>query len=230
MLAVEKLLFWRGKNPVLDGISFDLPGAGIVPLMGYNGAGKTTLLKILSGNLIPDSGSISWDSQPWFKSWEVPVQIGYLPENFAPPQCLTSRQYLGFTRQFNQASVEQSTFLIQELGLEEQLDRPIGKLSKGFCQRLGLAQAFMGNKQLILLDEPINGFDLAAQECFWNLLDSRKSDTLILFSTHYLEGIQGRCTHVLLLQNHVLHVLTPEEIISRFAKSSGQVFFEENLL
>ncbi len=204
MIAVQKLTKKYDKIVALDDVSFDVEKGEIVGLLGHNGAGKTTAMKIMTGFLEPTNGTVSVGGIDVQKDRiGVQKQIGYLPES-APlyPEMLV-QEYLqmmcdlrSLPREAQRKAISRA---VHATGLEPRLVQPIGTLSKGFRQRVGLAQAILHDPDLLVLDEPTNGLDpVQIVEIRALIRDLAKTSTVIL-STHILPEIEAVCDRVVIL-------------------------------
>lgn len=204
MLRVQAVSKRYGKVQALKEVSFDVPKGQVLGLLGQNGAGKTSLLNLLSGFLPASSGSIVINGHDLFtEPLLAKSEIGYLPE--VPPLYpeMKVREYLRFCCDLKAVvKAEQANHideLIQRCGLQSVSHRLAGMLSKGFRQRLGLAQALCGTPALILLDEPTAGFDPAQAVEFRSLIASLAKRHTIVFSSHILSEVQAICDRVLII-------------------------------
>ncbi|MFC1746583.1 ABC transporter ATP-binding protein [Candidatus Riflebacteria bacterium] len=192
-----------GKFMALNHISFSLRQNRITGLLGPNGAGKSTIFKIITGQLLPDSGNMYSSEKEISPDALAPI-LGYLPERF--PVSMTERvgEYLKAVAIFKQVkrhSIGESLdWLCSFLELSEVWDKFCYQLSRGFAQRVGLAQAIINKPGLLLLDEPTSGLDPSQIVSFKELLKNLP-DTTILFSSHILSHLQDLATEVIIL-NH----------------------------
>ena len=195
-----------GPIEALRGVSFHIAPGEIVGLLGPNGAGKTTTIKILTGYLHPDEGSVEINGLDVLDhTREVQAQIGYLPESAPLYHELSVQAYLKMTAELRQVSEEDMqarlSGAIHATGLDEHLVRPIGELSKGFRQRVGLAQAILNKPQILILDEPTLGLDPTQIVEIRNLIRRLAKQSTILFSTHILSEVEALCDRVIILMN-----------------------------
>lgn len=181
-----------GKQHVLKNIQVDIPSGQIVGLLGPNGAGKSTLMKILVG---------VWNADASDALIQVPAKIGYLPEQNPLYEEMYVREFLLMMKRLTRAEddIEQ---LIARVGLTPEANKHIRELSKGYKQRVGLAQALMGNPELLILDEPTTGLDpnqlLEIRQLIKDLVTTNPQCTIIL-STHVMQEVREMCDRVLLL-------------------------------
>lgn len=206
MIEVHDLSKSYGPIEALSGVSFQIQRGEIVGLLGPNGAGKSTLIKILIGYLQPDGGAVSVDGLDVLThTLEIQGRIGYLPENAPLYRDLSVQAYLKLMADLRQIPPDQQPALLSEAiyaaSLEEHLTRPIGQLSKGFRQRVGLAQAILHKPQLLILDEPTIGLDPTQIVEIRNLIRRLAEHSTILFSTHILSEVEALCDRVIILMN-----------------------------
>ncbi len=206
MIDVVNLSKSYGPIEALKGVSFQIKAGEIVGLLGPNGAGKTTIIKILTGYLQPDSGQAVVDGLDVLThTREVQARLGYLPENAPLYPELSVQAYLKLVADLRNIPPEQQLPLISEAvyatGLAEHLTRPIGQLSKGFRQRVGLAQAILHKPQLLILDEPTVGLDPTQIIEIRRLIKRLAAHSTILFSTHILSEVEALCDRAIILMN-----------------------------
>jgi len=206
MIDVQDVDKNYGPVEALKGVSFGVAAGEIIGLLGPNGAGKTTMMKILTGYLQPTRGSVQVDGLDVLTDTRrVQQRIGYLPENAPLYPELSVQGYLLMIANLRQIPEEAQPARLSEAvratGLEEHLARPIGQLSKGFRQRVGLAQAIMHRPKLLILDEPTIGLDPTQIVEVRRLIKRLTQDTTILLSTHILSEVEAMCDRVIILIN-----------------------------
>ena len=195
---------YAGGVVALRDVSFSIGRGEIVGVLGPNGAGKTTLLRILTGYFEPSEGKVTVGGIDVVeRRQEAQAQIGYLPEH-APsyPEMLVQDYLLMMARLRGMAPAGAPASLahaIEATGLGDHLTRPIGTLSKGFCQRVGLAQALLDDPQVLILDEPTTGLDPNQVVHVRELIRSLAERTTILFSTHILHEVELLCDRAMIL-------------------------------
>ncbi|HEX9923888.1 MAG TPA: ATP-binding cassette domain-containing protein [Anaerolineae bacterium] len=195
-----------GPIEALKGVSFDVAPGEVVGLLGPNGAGKSTTIKILTGYLQPDDGQVKVNGLDVLThTREVQAGIGYLPENAPLYPELSVQSYLRLMADLREVPREEQPELLSEAiyatGLAEHLVRPIGQLSKGFRQRVMLAQAILHRPQLLILDEPTIGLDPTQIVEIRHLISRLAQHSTILFSSHILSEVEAVCDRVIIIMN-----------------------------
>lgn len=206
MIDVQGLDKAYGDVQALRNVTFQIAPGEIIGLLGPNGAGKTTIIKILTGYLQPDQGDVIVDGlNVLTHTQEVQERIGYLPENAPLYPELSVQGYLKTIAGLRLVPQEEQAARISEAvratGLAEHLTRPIGELSKGFRQRVGLAQAILHQPRLLILDEPTVGLDPTQIVEIRHLIRRLAQHSTILFSTHILPEVEMLCDRVIILMN-----------------------------
>lgn len=195
-----------GMHQALHDITFSVPKGQILGLLGQNGAGKTTAMNILTGCLAPSGGSVSIGGYPVMTSpRQAKRLIGYLPEQAPLYDEMTIQSYLRFACELKEvekkaipAHLEQ---IAEKTGLTDVMHRKIGNLSKGYRQRVGVAQALCGSPEVIILDEPTAGLDPRQSSDMRGLIKSLAGDHTILFSSHILSEVQSLCDRIIILHH-----------------------------
>ena len=218
MIEVSHLSKSYGSRPAVQDLSFTVPDGQIYGLLGPNGAGKSTIMNILTGYLAPTEGEVK------VAGFRLPEQaqqakacVGYLPEQ--PPLYpeMTVQEYLDFVAELKGVKraqrKQQVLAAARRTGLEEVLLRVIRSLSKGYRQRVGIAQALLGSPQLIILDEPTVGLDPAQVIEIRNLIRELGKAHTVILSSHILSEVQAVCQQVLILsKGRLVAVGSPEEL------------------
>jgi ABC-2 type transport system ATP-binding protein len=211
LLSVRNLERRYGELRVLAGVDLRLERGEVMGLLGPNGAGKTTCLQIISGNLAPSSGDIRVLGVDLVRSpLKAKRSIGYLPER--PPLYHDMRvdEYLAHCARLHRLSGRRSGQAVMQAkercGLEDKGRRLIGTLSKGYRQRLGIAQAIVHEPDLVILDEPTEGLDPVQLRAVRELIRTLSADCGVVLSSHMLPEVQAVCTRVSILRDgRVLH-------------------------
>jgi ABC-2 type transport system ATP-binding protein len=196
MLSVQNLYYHYPNRLALTDISFTTPRYGLIGILGENGAGKSTLIKLLCGILAPEQGQILLDGQRVCVEGESRQQIGYLSERNPIYEDMNVVEYLNWIQGFKGGSVKA---ILEELQLEKVQHQRIKTLSKGFKQRVGIAQALINQPKLLILDEPMVGLDPIQIQAFQALVLQLKSKLLLMVSTHQLSEIMGLADELLLM-------------------------------
>lgn len=204
MIDVTHLHKSYGQVHALRDVTFQIAPGEIIGLLGPNGAGKTTIIKILTGCLQPDEGDVIVDGIDVLEQpHAVQSRIGYLPESAPLYPELSVQDYLLMIAELRQIPPEDVLPHVSEAvyatGLQDYLTRPIGHLSKGFRQRVGLAQAILHKPRLLILDEPTVGLDPTQIVEIRGLIRRLAQRSTVLFSTHILPEVEALCDRVLML-------------------------------
>ena len=202
MIVVEKLSKRFGTVQVLNNLEFVAPQNQVVGFLGVNGAGKTTTMRILSTALQPSSGTVTIGGHNVVEQPEkIRGMLGYLPEKppLYPP--LSIGQYLEFLADFRELSNPRKSIgnALDKVGLLGKEGMLISKLSKGYQQRVGLAQALLHSPRYLILDEPASGLDPSQMVEIREMLKALAEETSILLSTHLLSEAERMCTHHIIL-------------------------------
>jgi len=206
MIRVAALSRSYGSLTAVDQVSFDIGTGEIVGLLGHNGAGKTTIMKMLTGFLEPTGGSIEIDGLDISTEREaVQQQIGYLPENDPLYYEMTVIDYLDYAATLHGVPDAEKTDRIREAIVQTELSSratdTIGTLSRGFRQRVGVAQTIMHKPRLLILDEPTNGLDPTQVQHMRDLIRALAQDATVILSTHILQEVEAICTRVIIVHN-----------------------------
>lgn len=209
MIEARHLSRSYGRFLAVDDVSFTIGHGEIVGLLGHNGAGKTTIMKMLTGYLEPSSGSVHVDSVEVEASRQaVQSQLGYLPESLPLYPELAVADYLAYTAELrgvgDPARAVRRAIEATELG-SKALD-PIATLSRGFKQRVGVAQAILHEPRFLILDEPTNGLDPAQTQHMRDLIRGLSEQATVILSTHIMQEVNALCDRVLILHGGVLAV------------------------
>lgn len=207
MIEAEALTKRYGPLTAVDALSFRVDPGEILGFLGPNGAGKSTSLRILSGYLPPTGGRARIDGcDLQDASLAARRRIGYLPENFVAPPELRVGEYLRFRGGLKglkrSESKRRTAEVIEALGLQERVRQPFAALSKGYRQRVGLADALLADPPALLLDEPFGGLDPVQRQDFRNFLrDLARGGKAVLFSSHVLPEVEEIADRVLIIHH-----------------------------
>ena len=228
MIHVEGLTKRYGRSLAIDDISFHINKGEVVGLLGPNGAGKTTTMKILTCFISATAGKASIDGFDTFdEPLEVRKQIGYLPESCPLYHDMEVRTYLDFAAEVRgvesakrKGAVEK---VISECDLGKVTRKLIGHLSKGYRQRVGLAQALIHDPKVLILDEPTSGLDPNQIRDILKLISELGQEKTVIHSTHILSEVEATSDRVLIINNgRIVAQGTPQELMSR---SSGTTVY-----
>jgi ABC-2 type transport system ATP-binding protein len=203
-IAIEKLSKSYGRIQALSEVSFKIEPGEVIGLLGPNGAGKTTLMKILTGYLEPDAGDVRVHGIDVMTD-PLPAQrrIGYLPESAPLYGEMLVQEYLEMMAAMRGVAPERRHArmieVIRATGLTERVVQPIGTLSKGFRQRVGIAQAIIHEPDILILDEPTTGLDPAQIVEIRDLIVGLAKKATVLLSTHILSEVEATCERVLVI-------------------------------
>jgi ABC-2 type transport system ATP-binding protein len=204
MIAVQNLTRRYGELAAVSGVTTSIGRGQIVGLLGHNGAGKTTMMKVLTGYLEPTEGTVTVGGHDVVSArQEAQRLIGYLPENSPSYAEMLVQDYLLMMAALRGVpSAERNNAVIEAVkatSLESRMVQPIGTLSKGLRQRVGLAQAIVHKPPVLILDEPTNGLDPAQIQTMRTVIRKLGETSTILLSTHILQEVEAVCERVLVL-------------------------------
>lgn len=205
MLTVSQLKRAYGDFVAADAVNFSIAKGEIVGLLGHNGAGKTTVMKMLSGYLEPSAGDIILDGQSLARHLKTLQQkIGYLPESLPVYPEMSVADYLDYAAELKglQAVEKQREVkrVIRATDIANKLLAPINTLSRGYKQRVGVAQALLGKPALLILDEPTNGLDPQQTQQMRELIRDIAKDATVILSTHIMQEVDALCDRVLMMR------------------------------
>lgn len=231
MIEVSHLTKQYGNHLAVDDVSFTVADGQICGLLGPNGAGKSTIMNILAGYLSATSGQVTVAGHPLPEEADAAKAcVGYLPEQ--PPLYpeMTVQEYLTFAAELKGVKKaerkEQVCRAARRTGLEAVLPRLIRSLSKGYKQRVGIAQALLGSPRLIILDEPTVGLDPAQVIEIRKLIRELGRAHTVILSSHILSEVQAVCQQILILSKGHLAAAGSLEELTADGKSLEEVFLE----
>ena len=232
-MSIEILHISRsfGEQTVLRDISFRIGEGEVVGFLGPNGAGKTTTMRILAGALDYQSGSAKiCGVEVADNPLETKKNVGYLPEQNPLYTDMYVREYLNFvaeTYRLGNEKQKRVEEMIDLVGLRPEIRKKIGQLSKGYRQRVGLAQALIHNPKVLILDEPTTGLDPNQLVEIRNLIKEIGKNRTVLFSTHILQEIEAVCNRVIIInKGEIVADYTDVNQISRYAGNYYQLEVE----
>jgi len=205
MIAVRELTRLYGAVRAVDTVSFDIAPGEIVGLLGHNGAGKTTIMKMLTGYLEPSSGTIRVDAlEMGPDTAAIQRRIGYLPENCPVWPDMTVVEFLEYQAALHDVEPgsrsEAVIAAMRRTELQEHARSTIQTLSRGYRQRVGVAQAILHRPDIVILDEPTNGLDPTQIQHMRALIRELARTATVILSTHILQEVQAVCSRVLILR------------------------------
>ena len=206
-----------GKQHVLKDVNLTIGDGEVIGLLGPNGAGKSTLMKIMVGVWDATSGEV-----------QVPKSIGFLPEQNPLYEDMYVREYLRFfvelrtNSQLPISHSQQVEDLIERVGLKAEANKRVGQLSKGYKQRIGLAQAMIGDPELLILDEPTTGLDPNQLEDIRALIREMGKDRTVILSTHILQEVKQMCSRVVIIDHGEIKVDKPISEIENLEETFKQ--------
>ncbi len=206
-ISVKKIVKKYGEQKALDDVSFEIQSGEIVGLLGPNGAGKSTMMKILTCFIPPTSGEASvcgFDVQE--QSLDVRRNVGYLPENNPLYPDMYVKEYLEFVAGIYkiQNKKDRIAEMIDITGLEIEQKKKIGALSKGYRQRVGLAQAMIHDPRVLILDEPTSGLDPNQIIEIRDLIISIGKKKTVMLSTHIMQEVEAMCSRAIIINRGVI--------------------------
>ena len=225
-ISVRNLTKYYGDFLAVDDISFEVWDGEILGFLGPNGAGKSTSIKIMTCFMPASEGKIAVAGHDVFdESMSVRQNIGYMPENTPLYPEMRVREFLKFRAAIKGVRRSQRTKRIDEVigmcGIREVADKIIGQLSKGFRQRVGLADALISDPKILILDEPLASLDPNQQTMAKNLIKELKGKHTIIFSTHILGDVEEICDRMVIIDKGKLIASgTPDELAQRFQEEN----------
>jgi ABC-2 type transport system ATP-binding protein len=226
LLTLQDVSKRFGSVTAVDAVSFSVSRGEVIGFLGPNGAGKSTTMRMINQYLEPDEGAIEFDGRALAAdSLEIKRRIGYLPENNPLYPDMLVSEYLVFIADLRQIfGADRGRALdrtVATTALESVYYRPIGELSKGFRQRVGLAQAILSQPDLLILDEPTEGLDPNQRLEIRHLIESLGQDRTVMLSTHVLPEVQNTCTRLLVINRGA--IVADGSVDDLVAKASGTV-------
>ncbi|MBK9253886.1 MAG: ATP-binding cassette domain-containing protein [Saprospiraceae bacterium] len=220
-IVVSHLSKHFGEQKAVDNISFEAKPGQILGFLGPNGAGKTTTMKMICGYLEPTYGSAQvcgFDISA--HSLNVRKKIGYLPEHNPLYEEMYVMEYLAFVASIHRIQDKQKRIseVVEMTGLTKEMNKIIGTLSKGYRQRVGLAQAILHDPEVLILDEPTSGLDMNQLADIRQLIRTLGKEKTVIFSSHVMQEVQSLCDRVIIINNGVLVADDPiEKLQNRMA-------------
>lgn len=226
MIKVENLTKNFGEFKAINDISFTINRGEIVGLLGPNGAGKTTTLRILTCFFNPTLGQVKYDDLDIVEdSLKIRQKIGFLPENNPLYEDLKVNEYLSYAAQMHGLTKNKIKDAVNKVldtcGLKDKQNQEIGTLSKGYKQRVGLAQALIHDPEILIMDEPTEGLDPNQRIEIRDLIKKIGSQKTVILSSHVLSEVEATCNRVLIInQGKIVASGTPDELKSQTARQT----------
>ncbi|WP_307449709.1 MULTISPECIES: ABC transporter ATP-binding protein [Chryseobacterium] len=217
-LQIQHLTKKFGEQTALSDINISIGNNEIIGLLGPNGAGKSTLMKSIVGALKIDEGEIIFNGKNITEhEIESKKSIGFLPENNPLYLEMYVKEYLQFIANIHQIPDQRIEDVIELVGITPERSKKIGQLSKGYKQRVGLAQAIIHQPDLLILDEPTNGLDPNQIIEIRNVIREIGREKTVLLSTHIMQEVEALCSRVILIhKGHILQDCPIDEFKGRF--------------
>jgi ABC-2 type transport system ATP-binding protein len=206
-VSVEYLDKYYGSQRVLNGVSFEIKGYGVTGFLGPNGAGKSTVMKILSGVISPSSGVAMVNNMDVVKYPKAVKRIiGYLPEHNPLYLDMYVKEFLTMIASIYKVSNRRRAVVqaIEMTGLETECGKKIGNLSKGYRQRVGLAQNILHNPQVLILDEPTTGLDPNQIIDIRNLIKEMGKEKTVMLSSHIMQEVEAICDNIIIIDHGMI--------------------------
>ena len=202
MIEIKNITKTFGAQYALDKVSFKVDKGEIVGLLGPNGAGKSTLMKIITCYISPSDGDVTVCGHSIYDdALAVRRQIGYLPEHNPLYTDMYVREYLRFVAGLSGVKnrKERADEMVELVGLTPEAHKKIGQLSKGYRQRVGLAQALIHDPEVLILDEPTTGLDPNQLEFIRTVIRNSGKEKVVLLSTHIMQEVEAMCTRAVII-------------------------------
>lgn len=228
-IIVQNVTKQYDNQLALNDVSLTIGKGEIVGLLGPNGAGKSTLMKIITCFIPPTKGTVSVEGYDiWEQSMEVRKRVGYLPEHNPLYLDMYVKEYLGFVAGIHHITGQEASKRIDEMiemtGLGVEMHKKIGALSKGYRQRVGLAQAMIHNPSVLILDEPTSGLDPNQLIDIRRLIKDLGNEKTVLLSTHIMQEVEALCDKVIIINKGVV---VANDNIENLTKDSDNVLIVE---
>jgi len=228
-ITVSNITKLYGAQKALDDVSFSTTKGQIVGFLGPNGAGKSTMMKIITCYITPDAGNVKVCGLDIFEnSIDVRRKIGYLPEHNPLYLDMYVREYLDFVCGIYKLDKKKQRVadMIEQTGLTLEQNKKIGALSKGYRQRVGLAQAMIHNPEVLILDEPTSGLDPNQLVEIRSLIKSLGKEKTVMLSTHIMQEVEAMCDKVIIINKGKIVADDKVETLGHYKKGSSAVVVE----
>ncbi|WP_176586065.1 ABC transporter ATP-binding protein [Priestia megaterium] len=231
-LVIKDLTKKFDSHVAVDNLNIQIPRGEILGFLGGNGAGKTTTFRMILGLLTPTAGSITWKGRPI--NYSVTNRIGYLPEERGLYPQMTVKEQISFFAQLkgmNKKEIKkETTYWLERFNISENINKPVGELSKGNQQKIQLITSIIHKPDLLILDEPFSGLDPINVEMLKDaVIDMQKQGSSIVFSSHRMEHVEELCRHICIMRKGKPIVQgNISEIKSNFGKKNVVIIGEHN--
>jgi ABC-2 type transport system ATP-binding protein len=231
-IAVKEISKKYGSQLAVNNISFDVHTGEVVGFIGPNGAGKSTTMKMITGTLSPETGSVHINGLSTLEHQrEIRGMIGYLPEHNPLYLEMYIREYLhyvaGLYKVTGKRARERVASVIEMTALSHEIGKRIGNLSKGYRQRVGLAQALIHDPEILVLDEPTSGLDPNQLAEIRNLVSNIGKEKTVLLSTHILQEVEAICDRVIIINNGTIVADENAQLLREQGKGQTQTIHIE---
>ncbi len=233
-ISVKNITKLYGSQKALDNVTFQVNTGEIVGFLGPNGAGKSTLMKIITGYITATEGKVFVDDiDVEENSIAVRKKIGYLPENNPLYHEMFVKEYLHYIAtiyNLGKESKKKVEAIIRQTGLTDEQHKKIGALSKGYRQRVGLAQALIHDPEVLILDEPTSGLDPNQIVEIRNLISEAGKEKTVLLSTHIMQEVEAVCDRIIIIDKGKIKADdSKKDIYARVEKKTNTILVEFNL-
>ncbi|MFK7681875.1 ABC transporter ATP-binding protein [Priestia megaterium] len=231
-LVIKALTKKFDSHVAVDNLNIQIPKGEILGFLGGNGAGKTTTFRMILGLLTPTTGSITWKGRPI--NYSVTNRIGYLPEERGLYPQMTVKEQISFfahLKGMNKKEIKEEThYWLERFNISENVNKPVGELSKGNQQKIQLITSIIHKPDLLILDEPFSGLDPINVEMLKDaVIDMQKQGSSIVFSSHRMEHVEELCRHICIMRKGKPIVQgNISEIKSNFGKKNVVIIGEHN--
>ncbi len=226
-IVIEGVTKYYGEQKALDNVSFEIKTGEIVGFLGPNGAGKSTMMKIITGFIPASSGKVLINGlEVETNDPEIKKQIGYLPENNPLYPDMYVREYLGFVASIYNSGLpkkQQIDNIVNLTGLTPEQNKKIGALSRGYRQRVGLAQAIIHNPEVLILDEATTGLDPNQIIEIRALIRKTGEKKTVMLSTHIMQEVEAICDRIIIIDKGIIVANEEKSNIYSVIKSSNQM-------
>lgn len=231
MITLKNITKQYGSNRAVDNLTWEISPGTVTGLLGPNGAGKTTTMRMITGFLEPDAGEITINGKNIAENQlESRKKLGYLPENNPLYDDMLVSEYLDFVARLKgipeNERISAIKGAVKETGIESVYERPINELSKGYRQRVGLAQAILHHPDILILDEPTEGLDPNQRHEIRELIKTLGKSHTVILSTHVMQEVEATCDRVVIMNHGSKITEGSVEEIKKKATSADSIILE----